>query len=423
MADKDTLYYKYQGRDKQAHLKTGVLAAGNKQGAMIMTRAHVDVLISLEEISAEQAATLERKYSSTQQGSLLTRWFPYRPSLAGKAFIFFQLAAMLEAGLDLMPALEAMGEEMDDSRAQQMFFSISKSIQEGKDLSQAMAEFPKIFEEVIINVVAVGEASGQLDKVLKNISFQLDRLHEVRGNVIGALIYPAITLLVAIGMVLVMLLKVLPMFETIYAEFGSQLPLITRSLIMVSHIIRDHFILCGAGVALLLFLINWLWKIPHYREKMELMIFRIPIFGSLIEEYIYVQICRTLGLLIRSGIHILQALHHTAMAIPWLSYRNRIIASKEGVADGDMISALFRKNKVLPPIANQLLTAGEHTGTIDDMLDKTAAFYDRKVMNKVKILSSLIEPLMIVFLGAVVGVLLVAMYMPIFMLGKAMKGH
>ncbi|MFH2123741.1 MAG: type II secretion system F family protein [Pseudomonadota bacterium] len=423
MADKDTLYYKYQGRDKNSQLKTGVLTAGNKQGAMVMARAFVAVLLSLEEINAEQAAILERKYSTRKKGSLLAQWFPYRPSLATKAFIFFQLAAMLEAGLDLMPALEALGEEMEDARAQQMFFGISKSIQEGKDLSQALAEYPRIFEEVIVNVVAVGEASGQLDTVLKSISFQMDRLHEVRGNVIGALAYPAITLVVAFGMVLVMLLKVLPMFEAIYAEFGSKLPLITRSLIAVSHTIRDHFILCGIGVALVIFVANWLWGIPKYREKMEQFVYRIPIFGSLIEEYIYVQISRTFGLLIRSGIHVLQALQHTAMATPWITYRNRIITTKEGVAEGEMISAQFKKYKVLPPIANQLLTAGEHTGTIDDMLDKIAAFYDRKVMNKVKILSSLIEPLMIVFLGALIGVLLVAMYMPIFMLGKAMKGH
>jgi type IV pilus assembly protein PilC len=423
MAEKDTHYYKYQGRDKDSRLINGVLTAGNKQGAMIMVRAHVVALLSIEEVSDEEGKALERKYSKTKKGSLRAQWLPYRLSLAEKAFIFFQLAAMLEAGLDLMPALNAMGEEMDDPRAKQMFFTISQGIQDGKDLSQALAMYPKIFEEVIINVVTVGEASGQLDKVLKSISYQLDRLHEVRGNVIGALTYPAITLLVAFGMVLVMLLKVLPMFEAIYAEFGSQLPLVTRSLILVSHGIRDHYILCGAAFAALCFFVNRLWNIPKYREKMELMIFRIPIFGNLIEEYIYVQICRTLGLLFRSGVHILQAMHHTALAIPWLSYRNRIIGSKEGVSEGEMVSTMFKKNKVLPPIANQLLSAGEQSGMIDDMLDKTAAFYDRKVMNKVKILSSLIEPLMIVFLGALIGVLLVAMYMPIFMLGKAMKGH
>ena len=421
--DDEKRYFRYKGKDNKAQIVEGILTAGNKQGAMLMTRAHVDVLLSLDEISREEAETYEKKEAASRKGSLLQRLFPYRPSLAEKAFIFFQLASMLEAGVDLIPSLEALAEEMDDIRAKNMFQDIGAKIKEGADFSQALAHYPAVFEEVLVNVISVGEASGQLDQVLKSISFQLDRLHEVRGNVISALAYPAVTLMVAIVVVLVMLLKVLPMFEKIYADFGSQLPLITRTMMGISHSISDHFLIWGGVTGLCIFSVYKLWKIPHWRKRMEILIYNVPVFGPLIEEYIYVQITRTLGLLIRSGIHILNALQHTANAIPWITYRERILSSRESVAEGKMLADLFKQNKVLPPMANSLLSVGEQTGTIDNMLDKIAAFYDRRVMNKVKILSSLIEPLMIVFLGAVIGVLLVAMYMPIFQLGKAMKGH
>ncbi len=421
--DNEKRYFQYRGKTNDAKVVEGVLTAGNKQGALLMTRAHVDVLLSLDEISPDQAKVIENKQIGSRKGSLFQRLFPYRPSLAEKAFIFFQLASMLEAGVDLIPSLEALSEEMDDNRAKIMFEDIGSKIREGADFSQALAHYPAVFEEVLINVISVGEASGQLDQVLKSISFQLDRLHEVRGNVISALAYPVVTMLVAIGVVLVMLLKVLPMFEKIYSDFGSQLPLITRTMMAISHSMRDYFFAWGGVVGLLIFAVYKLWQIPAWRMKMELLIYKIPVFGPLIEEYIYVQITRTLGLLIRSGIHILNALQHTANAIPWITYRERIMQSRESVSEGKMVADLFKQNKVLPPMANRLLSVGEQTGTIDNMLEKIATFYDRRVMNKVKMLSSLIEPLMIVAFGAVIGVLLVAMYMPIFQLGKAMKGH
>ncbi len=416
-------FYQYRGKDEEAEIVTGVIAADNKQGALLMTRAHVEVLLSLNEISPEKAEKIKEKLLAARKGSLLQRLFPYRPSLAEKAFIFFQLAAMLEAGVDLIPSLEALSEEMDDERARLMFQDIGDKIREGNDFSQALAHYPSVFEEVLINVISVGEASGQLDQVLKSISFQLDRLHEVRGNVIAALAYPLVTMAVAVLVVLVMLLKVLPMFEKIYSDFGSQLPLITRTMMSVSHSMRDYFLVWGGVAALIVFVVYKLWKIPAWRLRMESVIYRIPVFGPLIEEYIYVQIARTLGLLIRSGIHILNALKHTADSIPWITYRERIMESRELVSEGKMVADLFKQNKVFPPMANRLLSVGEQTGTIDDMLAKIGTFYDRRVMNKVKMLSSLIEPLMIVFLGAVIGVLLIAMYMPIFQLGKAMKGH
>jgi type IV pilus assembly protein PilC len=419
----DKRYFKYCGKSNDSKHVEGVLTAGDEQGAVLMSRAHVDVLLSLEEVSPEEAKRIKARRSGSREGSLFQKYFPYRPSLAEKAFIFFQLASMLEAGVDLIPSLEALSEEMDDNRAKIMFQDIGEKIREGADFSQALAHYPSVFPEVLINVISVGEASGQLDQVLKSISHQLDRLHEVRGNVISALAYPAVTMCVAIVVVLIMLLKVLPMFEKIYSDFGSELPLITRTMMSISHSMRDYFLVWGGVAALLVFAIYKLWQIPEWRMRMEAVVFKVPVFGPLIEEYIFVQITRTLGLLIRSGIHILNALQHTANAIPWITYQRRIMASRESVSEGKMVADLFKQNKVLPPMANRLLSVGEQTGTIDDMLEKIAIFYDRRVMNKVKMLSSLIEPLMIVFLGAVIGVLLVAMYMPIFQLGRAMKGH
>ena len=421
--DKETLYFKYRGKDADARVVQGILTAGNKQGALLMSRAHVEVLLSFEEVSREEADAFKKKNNQAAQGGLLKRFFPYRPSLAEKAFIFYQLAAMLEAGVDLIPALEALAEEMDDRRARIMFRDISARIREGADFSQALSYYPAVFEEVLLNVISVGEASGHLDEVLKSVSFQLDRLHEVRGSIIAALAYPTVTFVVAIGVVLIMLLKVFPMFEKIYADFGAKLPLITRIMMGISHSLQDYFPVWGGGFVMILFLLHRLWQVPRWRLRMEALVFKIPIFGTLIQEYIFVQITRTLAVLLRSGIHILNALKFTANATSWETYRRSIMKSRDAVAEGKMLSDQFKRTRVLPPLANSLLSVGEQTGTIDNMLGKVADFYDRRVMNKVKILSSLIEPLMIVFLGVVIGFLLVAMYMPVFQLGKAMKGH
>ncbi len=413
--------FSYLGRDGDGRKVSGVIEAVNEKNALIMLRPKVEVVLDLRELGLD-----EQKDMSVKPAGWSVLWKSlngYNPSLADKAFLVYQMAAMLEAGIDLVQVLESLAEEHDDPKARRMLSDLAARMRGGESFSEALSHYPRVFNQVFVNVVRAGEESGKLNETLKELSEQMERLYRIRNKVISAVSYPVFTLFVAVAVVLIMLIKVLPMFEKIYSSFGARLPIATRALVAVSHGIRENFFLTGLVLVMLLSLLMYLWKKPEWRLRMEAFIYRMPVFGPLIQEYIYVQICRVLGLLVRSGVHIIDSLRFTSAATPWLRFKRGIDITTEGVSQGQSLALQFKENKVIPGVASRMLAVGEDTGRIDDMLDKVANFYDERVTNKVKILSSLIEPLLIVVLGGIVGLVLVAMYMPVFMLGKVMKGH
>jgi type IV pilus assembly protein PilC len=415
-------HFRYTGRDATGKKVAGVIEAVNEKNALVMLRSMVDVVLGLEEVNVQGTSVTQKDFPDRKMGfwESLTA---YNPSLADKAFLVYQIAAMLESGIDIVAAMESLAEEYEDKKARVMLADMAEKMREGESFSEVLARYPKVFSNVFVNVIRAGEESGKLDETLNSLSQQMEDLYKIRSKVISAMAYPVFTLCVAIGVVIIMLVKVLPMFEQIYSGFGAQLPAATRMLINISHFLRDHFIIATVVTVAACMFVAWLWRKPEWRVRMELMIYRIPVFGTLLQEYIYVQTCRILGLLVRSGVHIIDSLRFTSSATPWLKYKYGIDASLDGVSQGESLAELFGRHAVLPRIAARMLAVGEETGRIDDMLEKVASFYNDRVDNKVKMLSSLVEPLLIVALGGLVGLILVAMYMPVFMLGKAMKHH
>lgn len=414
--------FRYTGRDAQGKKVSGIIEAVNEKNALVMLKPLVEVVLGLEEVDQPEKAAAQTPVDMKKMG-LWESLTAYNPSLADKSFLVYQIAAMLEAGIDIVAALDSLAGEYENKKARVMLADMADRMREGKTFSEVLSMYPRVFTPVFVNVVRAGEESGKLDETLTALAEQMENLYKIRSKVISAMAYPVFTLLVAIGVVIIMLVKVLPMFEQIYSGFGAQLPAATMMLINISHFLRDHFVIAVVLTCAICLLMAWLWKKPAWRLRMELFLYRIPVFGTLLQEYIYVQTCRVLGLLVRSGVHILDSLRFTSAATPWLKYKYGVDATLEGVGRGEGLAELFGRHAVIPGIAARMLAVGEETGRIDDMLEKVASFYSDRVDNKVKMLSSLVEPFLIVALGGLVGLILFAIYMPIFMLGKAMRHH
>jgi type IV pilus assembly protein PilC len=417
MQEADRIFI-YKGKTGNGKSVTGDIKASNERAALVLLRDRVSAIFELKE-----AAEITPAVSSASESTILIKGRKYRLNLAEKAFLLYQLSSMLNAGIDLVGAVEAMGAEHEDKNVRAMMRDIAMRMRGGEDFSQAISHYPTVFDDVLISVIRAGEESGKLNEVLAYMSRQFERLYQIRSQTISALAYPVFVMLVAVCVIVLMLVKVIPMFEDIYSSFGASLPLATRMLLSMSHAIRDHFIITGIFAALLTGLGVYLWKQPESRMKIETVIYRIPVVGNILEEYIWVRMTRMLALLIGSGLNIIESISFTASSIGWLQYRRRLHNTLDGVRQGLGIAEQFRRQGVLPAMAGRMIKVGEDTGRLDDMLDKVADFYELRVENKIKMLSSLLEPILIVFLGGVVGLILVAMYMPVFMLGRAMKGH
>ncbi len=412
--------YAYTGRDEKGKKVSGVIEAESQSAAALILRSRVSALLGLTELRPGERMPGQSGRKGFFQG-LFQR--EYNPSLADKAFLVYQISTMLAAGIDIVPVLEGLSEEYEDKKARKMLADLADRIKSGETFSEALSHYPRVFSRVFVNVVRAGEASGRLNEILRKLSEQLESLYAIRRRIIGAVTYPAFIVAVAVVVVLVMLLKVIPMFEQIYSSFGAQLPAATRMMIHISHVIRDYYLFCIGLVCGLFLLLRHLWSKPEWRLRMELVIYRVPVFGPMIRDYIYNQICRTLGFLINSGLHIIESLSYTSDSIGWLNYKNAIDSTLDGVRKGRSLAREFKDHEVIPGLAVRMVAVGEDTGRLDDMLDKVADYYDERVSHKVKILSSLVEPILIVIIGVIVGFMLIAMYMPVFMLGKAMKHH
>lgn len=413
----------YHGVDFNGKTQTGTLEVASESEAIAQLSGKLSAILELREgdgASDEQLLSEDVQEIPFWRKSL----FPLKMKTAELSFMTRQIATMLESGISLVQVLEGLSRIQQKPQMQQMLEEMALGIRKGNMFWQELSRYPSVFNNVYIKSVRAGEESGRLDEILRQLAEGQERLRRVKNDVKTAMYYPVFSFLVAVGVVLIMLLKVLPQFEKIYAGFGAKLPLLTRTLMSASYTVRHYGLLLLPLVLVLIGALLYLWRNnKKFRLTMEGIILSIPLFGSLFEQYMYAQICRVMGILLHSGVHIVQALHFTADVLPWEQSRNRMLQCAEMVKDGELMVNGFRQYEILPDIGTQMIAAGEDTGRLDEMLVRVADFYEEIIETRVKGLSSLLEPLMIVCLGGVVAVMLIGMYLPIFMLGGAMRHH
>lgn len=325
-----------------------------------------------------------------------------------------QFATMVNAGLPLVQALDILAKQSDNKALQATIVAVQTDVESGNTLADALREHPKVFQPLYINMVAAGETGGILDTILLRLASFLEATEALARKVKGAMIYPVVISVVAVGAVVILLLFVIPTFATMFESLGQQLPLPTRIVVAMSKYLQGYWwAMIGAIVGATFVFRRWV-ATPDGRLTADRMLLKVPILGNLARKSAVARFTRTLGTLLSSGVTILDGLEITARTSGNRVIHDAVMGSRASIAGGESISEPLRLSGVFPPMVTQMINVGEETGDLDGMLSKIADFYDEEVDVAVESLLKALEPAMIVILGSVVGGMIVAMYLPIF---------
>ena len=330
-----------------------------------------------------------------------------------------QFATMIGAGLPMVQCLEILSQQMESAQLRKIIGDVKESVQSGTTLAEALSRHKKVFDDLYVNMVDAGEIGGALDVILVRLATYREKADALARKVKGALVYPAVVMTVAIGVTFIMLTYIVPIFAKMFRGLGAELPAPTRFVLSLSGFLRGNIL---TGLVLLILLIvayKFYSKTDRGKYKIDALKLRIPLVGDLIRKSSISRFSRTLGTLISSGVPILEALDITARASGNRVIHDAIKRSVLSIAEGETITQPLRQCGVFPPMVTQMISVGEKTGGLDDMLSKIADFYDEEVDAAVAALTSIIEPVIIVLMGIVVGGILIAMYLPMFeIIGK-----
>ncbi|HYS92486.1 MAG TPA: type II secretion system F family protein, partial [Candidatus Acidoferrales bacterium] len=333
-----------------------------------------------------------------------------------------QLAAMLGGGLHLVRILTALAAESTHKVFSKILERVRDDITAGSTFADSLAQHPHVFNQLYISIVRAGEVSGSLPLVLDTLTIYLEKTDAIRRKVKGAIAYPAVILTVAILVVMFMIIKIVPIFESVYTKANAQLPLPTRVLMLISSTIRSYLLLVILAVLLLGVLFYAVSQTRGGRRVLDTLKLRMPLFGSLIRKSIMARTCRTLSVLLNAGIPLIEAMETVSKVSGNSVIESAMADATQRMRDGGTIAETLRATGHFPGMITQLVATGEESGTLPTMLARAATYYEQQVDQAVATLSSLIEPIMIVVMGAIAGSVIFALYLPIFSIGHAMRG-
>jgi type IV pilus assembly protein PilC len=333
-----------------------------------------------------------------------------------------QFATMINAGLPLVQALDILAKQSENPALKEVTRQVVFDVESGHTVADALRKHPKAFTDLYTNMVAAGEAGGILDTILLRLAVFLEKNDALVRKVKGAMIYPGVILSVAVIAIGVLLLFVIPVFKEMFASVGMALPLPTRVVIGLSEFLQGYWYMVAGGIAAGVWMLRRYYATSAGKLAIDRMLLRFPILGDVLRKSAVSRFTRTLGTLISSGVSILEGLEITAKTAGNRVIQDAIMESRASIAGGESIAAPLQKSQVFPPMVISMIAVGEQTGGLDEMLSKIADFYDEEVDAAVSGLLSMMEPVMIVFLGVVVGGMVVSMYLPIFDMMNAVQG-
>jgi type IV pilus assembly protein PilC len=325
-----------------------------------------------------------------------------------------QFATMINSGLPLVQSLDILAEQTENQAFRKVIQEVLYDVESGNTLADSMKKHPKVFTELYVNMVAAGEAGGILDTILLRLATFLEKNDALVRKIKGAMIYPGVILTVAVLAVVILLIFVIPTFQTMFESAGVPLPMPTRVVIGMSAFLQAYWWALGLGVIVAAFLFRQVYATPDGKLFFDRLLLRLPILGDMQRKAAVARFTRTLGTLVSSGVAILEGLEITAKTAGNRVIHDAVMGSRASIAGGETIAGPLKESGVFPPMVVQMINVGEQTGGLDEMLSKIADFYDEEVDAAVEALLSAMEPIMIVFLGTIVGGMIVAMYLPIF---------
>jgi type IV pilus assembly protein PilC len=387
--------FAYTARTLSGDLKSSTMDASTREDVVAQLRRQKLIVVKVDE---------ERGRKKTG-GKIKTR----------DIVIFTrQFATMINAGLPLVQALDILSKQSENKTLKEVTRQVVYDVESGHTVADALGKHPKAFSELYVNMVAAGEAGGILDTILGRLAVFMEKNDALIRKVKGAMIYPGVIISVAVIAITVLLVFVIPTFEQMFASVNLALPLPTRVVISLSRFLTGYWwAVLGGGLGFG-FMMKRYYATSNGKLTIDRMLLRLPVLGDVIRKSAVSRFTRTLGTLISSGVSILDGLEITAKTAGNRVIHDAIMQSRSSIAGGDTIAAPLAKSEVFPPMVISMIAVGEQTGGLDEMLSKIADFYDEEVDAAVSALLSLLEPVMIVFLGVVVGGMVVAMYLPIF---------
>lgn len=333
-----------------------------------------------------------------------------------------QFSTMINAGLPIVQCLDILGKQTENDRLRNAINEVMMDVEGGATLADGLGKHKDIFSDLYTNMVDAGESGGILDTILQRLAVYLEKADALQRKVKSAMTYPTIVAAVAIGSTVFMLMFVIPVFAKMFSDFGGTLPTPTRIVMGFSDFLRGYWWALAASIAGIVVAFKQYYKTDKGRLNIDKLALRSPVLGNVLRKSSVARFTRTLGTLVGSGVPILQGLEITARTAGNKVIENAIEATRQSITQGDTISDPLRKSGVFPPMVVQMISVGEQTGAIDEMLSKIADFYDDEVDTAVDQLTSVIEPIMIVVMGVLVGGMLVAMYLPMFKMASVMSG-
>jgi type IV pilus assembly protein PilC len=387
--------FTYTARNAAGDLKTATVEAATAQDVVAQLRRQRMTVVKVDEQTKPKKA----------KGGIKMR----------DVVIFTrQFSTMINAGLPLVQALDILAKQTENKVLAAATRDIVFDVESGHTVADALSKHPKAFSELYVNMVAAGEAGGILDTILMRLATFMEKNDALVRKVKGAMIYPAVIMSVAVIAIAVLLIFVIPVFEGMFSGVGMALPLPTRVVIGASDFLRGYWWAVIAAITGGVFLLRRYYASSSGKLTIDRMLLRFPVLGDVLRKSAVSRFTRTLGTLISSGVSILDGLEITAKTAGNRVIQDAIMQSRASIAGGDTIAAPLQKSAVFPPMVISMIAVGEQTGGLDEMLSKIADFYDEEVDAAVSGLLSLLEPIMIVFLGVIVGGMVVAMYLPIF---------
>jgi type IV pilus assembly protein PilC len=325
-------------------------------------------------------------------------------------------STMINAGLPLIQCLDLLAQQEQNKAFSKIIRSVKEDIEGGTSLTVALKKYPKIFDDLFVNLIAAGEAGGILDVILERLSAYMEKAMKLKARVKGAMTYPIAVLVISISVVALLLLKVIPVFKTMFESMGGQLPGPTAFLINASQFTQNYFLYMVAVLVVFFIAFKRFYKTEKGRLIVDSLILKAPIFGDLMKKVAVAKFSRTLSTMMSSGVPIMEGLAIVSRTSGNVVVENALLKTRQSIAEGRSIAEPLAETGIFPPMVIQMISVGEATGALDSMLSKIATFYDDEIDVAVDNMTALLEPVMMVFLGGVVGGMIIAMYLPIFKL-------
>lgn len=403
--------FQYQARSNSGQLVQGEIEAASQQEAIVRLRAQQLVPVRLAPAGGSRSSVGNSKSI-------------FAAKVNGKDLQIFtrQFATLINAGIPVVDSLKILSQGLRPGLLKEASAQVKSSIESGRRLADSMAQVPQVFDKLYVNMIQAGEEAGILDGILQRLAMYMEKSQKLKSQVKGALVYPIVIIVVAMIVIAGILVFIIPKFMEFFSSSGKEPPALTQMVVGLSNSMIHQWYFYLTGLVVVPMLISQWLKTDGGRETFERFIMKAPVFGEVVQKSAIARLTRTLSTLLASGVGLIEAIEISAKTAGNVVIEQSLLRCKESVTQGRTFASPLGKEKVFPDMVVQMISIGEQSGTMDIMLGKIADFYEDEVETAVKAMTSLLEPLLMVFLGGIIAVLVVAMYLPIFSMADVVGG-